>query len=88
MISNQFSEKKQRKLMRFNEFVARKRGKDRAGLLAEEVIEGAITEAMFSMIDGAAAWNDRKVVMERFGGDCLAFSEGGGTVLLMAMVMR
>jgi hypothetical protein len=88
MASNQFSGKKQRKLLRFKEFVARRSGKDRAGLLAEEIIEAAITEAMFTLIDGSAPYEDRKQTMDRVSSNCMAFSEGQGKVLLMAVVVR
>ena len=86
MASNQFSGKKQRKLLRFNEFVARRSGK--AGLLAEEIIEADITEAMFTLIDGSAPYEDRKQTMDRVSSNCMAFSEGQGKVLLMAVVVR
>jgi hypothetical protein len=88
MTSNQFSGKKQQRLMRFNEFVRRGSGKDRAGLLAEEIIEADITEAMFTLIDGSAPYEDRKQTMDRVCSNCMAFSEGQGKVLLMAVVVR
>jgi hypothetical protein len=40
------SEKKQRKLMKFRDFIARQNGKDQDGLLAEEVIKSSIHAAM------------------------------------------
>jgi hypothetical protein len=88
MTSNKFSGKKQRKLTRFSEFVARRSGKDRAGLLAEEVIEGgSITAAMFTLIDGSAPYEDRKQTIDRAFSNCLSLSEGGQQVVVMAMAM-
>jgi hypothetical protein len=87
MTSNQFSGKKQRKLLRFNEFVARKSG-SRSSLLAEEVIEGSIAAAMFTLIDGSAPYLDRKQTIDRAFSNCLSLSEGGQQVVVMVMAVH
>jgi hypothetical protein len=97
MAINQVREKKQPKVMRFSNFVAKASGNNptrrlalRSKLVREaEDIEADDTSSAFcAIIDGDSPYQERKAVMDLFYQLCLDSCEGGGRVFATAVAVR
>ena len=80
------SGKKQQKLVRFSNFLAKAHGKDRGKVLAEEVDD--TSSAFSAIIDGDSPYQDYKAVMDLFYQRCLDACEDGGRVFVTAIAVR
>ena len=97
MAINRVREKKQPKVMRFSNFVAKANGKDQTRRLAlrsksvqeAEDIEADDTSLAFcAIIDGDSPYEDCKAAMDQFYQLCLDSCEDGGRVFVTAVAAR
>ena len=97
MAINQVGWKKQPKVMRFSDFVARTNCNNPTSRLASRsrsVEEAEDTEvddtssAFCAIIDGDSPYQDRKAVMDQFYQLCLDSCDSGGRVFVTAVAAR